>query len=53
MRMGSENSTVAQWYCSATFIKYEIKQFVKTIILKFGDARRDGFNRRHFQRFVE
>jgi len=65
MGMGSENPTVAQWHCTATFInplnielnpicymlallqahpilhvsrirfKYEIKEFIKTIILKF------------------
>jgi hypothetical protein len=36
MRMGSENPTVAHWHWNATFIKYEIEEFIKTIILKFG-----------------
>jgi hypothetical protein len=33
--MGSENPTAAQWNCTAAFIKYEIKEFIKTIILNF------------------
>jgi len=53
MRIGSENPTVAHRHCNATFIKYEIKEFIKTIILKFGNARCDGWNRRQFQRCLE